>query len=119
MKPKKRSFFSFFLLKAEEGASALEYAILLASISVAIYSAAAAFGQSVLDKYSNAAQQFQGQPADTPAAPTLGGGGGGNGGSGGAPPQASPAANVGGDNQGHQKHPKKEKAAPKRRLWFS
>ena len=118
MKCKKRSFFSFFLLKAEEGASALEYAILLASISVAIYSAAAAFGQSVLDKYSNAAQQFQGQPAAAPAAPALGGGGG-NGGSGGAPPQASPAANVGGNNHGQPQHPKKEKAPPKRRLWFS
>jgi Flp pilus assembly pilin Flp len=116
MKPKKRSFFSFFLLKAEEGASALEYAILLASISVAIYSAAAAFGQSVLDKYSNAAQQFQGQPADAPAAPALGPGGGGNGD---GAPKASPVADVGGDKHGRPKQPKKERPAAKRKFWFS
>jgi len=72
------------LRKADQGASALEYALVMASISMAIYSASLSIGYKTSSNFSDAAQVFKVSATATPApgvgAPGgIGGGGGGPG----------------------------------------
>jgi Flp pilus assembly pilin Flp len=73
------------MMKNDKGASAVEYAILLASIALAIYSGVFFFGQTVAGQYSHARQQLfdppaAAAPAPAPAAPASPDDGGLNGG---------------------------------------
>ncbi len=68
------------MLKSEKGASSVEYAILLASIALAICSGVYFFGQTVAGQYAQAQKHFEAMapaaPAPAPALPASPDGGG-------------------------------------------